>query len=186
MRVSFLLFLFFTLSARAETYIIQNDLSRLEFFARQNQAEIAGQFTDFSGRITFHEDNLAESKVEVIINLKAITTAYQAVADNLQQPDWLDSAAFPEAIFTGEKFILSSAENFQYQIDGRLTIKGKSQPITLYFNIEQADGKLAKAQGQASLKRKDYQIGWADSKTVANLVKLNFAIIAAIEVDPIL
>src|SRR5579862_4444596 len=70
--------------------IIPNE-STLTFTATQNGAPVTGTFTNFSGDINFDPAQLDKSNVKIIVNVGAISDAYNQLADTLKTADWFNS-----------------------------------------------------------------------------------------------
>ena len=67
----------------------------------------------------------------------------------------------------------------RYEAAAKLTIKNITLPITLRFTLDEFNTKAANITGEATLKRKDFKIGWDDTKSVSDEVKVKIALKAA-------
>lgn len=120
------------------------------------------RFDTTTGTIELDRDNQSGS-VEIDIDAASVSTGSDGFNQIMRSGDYFDSANFPKISFK------SSALHFDgpqlTQVDGDLTIKGISHPVTLQisnFNCrfmliygKQACG----ANGSASILRSDYKLG---------------------------
>ncbi|MDX2074053.1 MAG: YceI family protein [Alphaproteobacteria bacterium] len=144
--------------------------STLRFEAKQGTAVIAGEFASFSAHIAFHPEALPASKAEVIIDTGSVTASDDEAKDMLPKADWLDVKAFPQATFSTQSFTALGGKN--YEAHGTLTMKGVTIPVVLVFTLDEFSPEAASITGEAMLKRKDFRIGWDDTASVADEVKV--------------
>ena len=87
-----------------------------------------GRFDKKEGTVQF--DRAAKTgKVEVIFDLKSVSTGVEMLNKHLQSADFFDSAKFPEAKFVGDKFVFKGDK--VSEVVGSLTLRGKAMPVTL-------------------------------------------------------
>lgn len=174
-------FLLFPLVAFAEVpawEIIPNE-SSLTFTATQNGAPVTGKFKDFSGDINFDPAQLDKSNIKIIINIGSIWDPYNQLSDTLKSADWFNAKTFPQAIFQSTRFV--KAGDKTYQVNGTLTIRDKTKPITFNFTQQEYSQTKAKMMGGTTIKRTDFGIGqgeWSDTKVVKDDVQINFIVSA--------
>lgn len=86
------------------------------------------RFNKTSGTVVL-DKQAKNAKVDVTIDMTSIDTGFDAFDGHIQGADFLDTAKFPTATFKSTKV------NFEgdkpVSIDGKLTIKGITKPITL-------------------------------------------------------
>ena len=164
-------------AAALPTYRIIPDKSRIVFTAIQNHAPVQGSFTRFGGVIVFDSKQLARSSAKVTIDLASVTSATAQLAETLRSADWFDNARHPQAVFKASGF--NAMGKGRYEAQGTLTIKGIKQPVTLLFTVKELTLARATASGEALLKRTAFQVGWKDTTTVSDPVKVVFEIQAA-------
>ena len=87
-----------------------------------------GIFGDSTGQLQFDPAKPTASKVEITIPLGKVTTASAELTEHLKTADFFEVARFPEARFVSRSI---SGDGPAYDIEGDLTIKGKTQPVTL-------------------------------------------------------
>jgi polyisoprenoid-binding protein YceI len=93
------------------------------------------RFDNTTGTVVFDADAKTGS-VDITIDMKSVNTGFADFNGHLQGEDFLDTAKFPKATFKSTKV------NFQdgkpASIEGQLTIKGVTKPVTLTVTSFQA------------------------------------------------
>lgn len=92
-------------------------------------SNMIGDFKDIAGTFVFDQDNIADSKVELIIQAASIDTDHDARDEHLRSPDFLNVEEFPEITFVSTA-VEQTGDNTG-KITGNLTILGETKPITL-------------------------------------------------------
>jgi polyisoprenoid-binding protein YceI len=155
------------------------DKSSITFTATQNNAPVTGQFKTFTGEITFDSEQLSNSNVTITIDTDSVTTSYAEIAETLKKPDWFDVKIFPKATFKATSF--SKMGDHSYQANGTLTLRDKSVPLSLTFDIRPITKTTSVATGETILQRTTFGIGkgeWANTDSVKDEVKVNFSLTA--------
>ena len=142
--------------AAADTWTVKADASRLTFEAKQAGAAFSGAFPEWSADITFDPEDLAASKVAVIVDIATATTGDAQRDANLPTPNWFDAGTHPKAIFQSAAFKKNGDDT--YEAAGDLTLRGITKPATLVFKLT-IDGDAATMTGTAKLNRHDFEIG---------------------------
>ncbi|MHB1947230.1 MAG: YceI family protein [Gammaproteobacteria bacterium] len=158
--------------------IVPNE-SSLSFTATQNGAPVSGKFTKFSGDIHFDPNQLDKSHVKIIVDIGSISDAYNQLSDTLKTPEWFNTKVFPQAIFESKE--LTKTGDKTYQAKGNLTIRDKTQPVTLTFTQEEYTATKARMKGETTIKRTAFGVGqgeWADTKAVKDDVHIDFTVVA--------
>ena len=94
-----------------------------------------GRFRSFSGE--FHIGEIpSESSVEVTIDAASLDTTNDAADDSLKSDRFLDVEKYPQLHFRSTK--VDHVEGVRWQVQGDLTIKGVTRPITLDATFEGA------------------------------------------------
>lgn len=85
-------------------------------------------FSNTSGKVVF--DAQAKSgSVDITIDMKSVNTGFADFNGHIQGEDFLDTAKYPTATFKSSRVIFEGAQ--PKAIEGVLTIKGVSKPVTL-------------------------------------------------------
>lgn len=85
-------------------------------------------FTKTSGKVVF--DPAAKiGNVEIVIDMKSVNTGFADFNEHIQGEDFLDTAKFPTATFKSTRVVFEGDK--PKSIEGMLTIKGVTKPVTL-------------------------------------------------------
>jgi len=121
----------FAMAANAanETFVFDNNHSFARFgynhFGYSNQQS---RFDSMNGKIVI--DRAAKTgSVEVTIDPKSVSTGSTQFNGHLQGEDFLDSAKYPTITYKSTKFTFSGDK--LVSVDGNLTLKGVTKPVTL-------------------------------------------------------
>jgi polyisoprenoid-binding protein YceI len=172
------LFVSFAAYADVPAYKLVKEESSLKFIATMNGAPLEGTFKDFTADIHFDQDKPDQSNITVEVNTGSVAVANDDVQENIKLPEWLSAGAFPKATFTCKKL---SRNSQNYSGDGELTLRGKTMPVKIEFQMEHMDDYKAIASGSVTLHRHDFDVGegqWAKDDVVKNEVKVQFRITA--------
>ncbi|MFM7025056.1 MAG: YceI family protein, partial [Limnohabitans sp.] len=92
-------------------------------------------FKNTSGKVVFDAEAKTGS-VDIAIDMKSVNTGFDDFNGHIQGEDFLDTAKFPTATFKSTKVVFEGDK--PKSIDGVLTIKGVSKPVTLTVTSFQA------------------------------------------------
>lgn len=153
--------------------------STITFTATQNNSPVSGVFKTFSSEINFDPSALDSSSVKITVDTGSVSTSYKEVGETLKAPEWFDVKIFPQAIFTANHFTKTGDKT--YKAEGTLTIRDKTVPVVLTFNLEEYSATKARVKGETSLKRTQFGVGsgdWAKTDEVKDDVKVEFTLVA--------
>jgi len=145
--------------------------STLGFSATYDGEAFDGTFKTFTPQIRFDPAKPAGSLFDVRINLASADTKNEERDETLRGTDFFNTGRFAEARFTANKFRALGGNKFA--ADGTLNLHGITKPVTLAFTW--TPGAKTLLDGQATLKRLDFQVGtgdWADTAAMPNEVKV--------------
>ena len=166
-----------TLSFASVQWSMQPKESQLTFVGTQAGAPFEGKFEKFTADIKFDPKDLAGSRFDVKIDIASVNTRDGERDDTLKSADLFAVKQYPTAQYVAEKF--TDKGKGQYAATGKLTLRNVTKDVPIEFTFEeQATGGWLK--GSASLKRLDFGVGqgdWKDTETVANEVKVKFALL---------
>jgi polyisoprenoid-binding protein YceI len=154
--------------ASAQAWTVDKAQSRLGFTSKSDGQPFVGKFNQWDAQIAFDPANLGASSATVTIPLASVETDDPAKADSLKGDPWFATALFPSATF---KTGTIRAEGSGYVADGTLTIRDKTQNVSLPFDLV-IEGDVARMKGALTINRKDYGLGvggWEDSHVDANV-----------------
>lgn len=152
--------------------------SKLTFTGRQMRVPSTGEFRKFTPVIRFDPKNLAGSKVAVVIDTASASAGNKDIEKELKKPKWFHVEKFPRASFVTTKIVAKGGD--KYEATAELTIRDKKRVVTMPFTVK-IDGTNARAAGELSIKRLDYDIGideWKDTNIVADEVVIRFDLAA--------
>lgn len=158
----------------ANSWIVNNEKSKIEFKVDQDNSAVSGSFKKFSGKINFDPNKLDSSKVEFEVDTTSVDTSFASAIDTIKSAAWLASSQFPKAKFSSTNFIKLTFKD--YIMSGNLTIKGKTIPVKINFSFDSNENDFrnsdlsATARGSFVIKRSDFMVGDSDI-TKANGVK---------------
>ncbi len=124
-------------------------------------AKVRGTFKEFSGTVTIGE-TLGESSVEVTIDAASIDTGVEDRDNHLRSADFLDVESYPTLEFRSTAV---REKGDGYQVDGDLTIRGTTKPVTLdlaYLGIATDPWGNDKAMFSAEtrIEREEWGLTW--------------------------
>ncbi len=163
----------------SEFNLVQPDKSALGFTFRQMNVPVQGRFPKFTAQLAFDPAKPERARVNIAVDTSAIDAGSGEANDEVVGKPWFNVRMFPTATFTatGAKALGGG----KYEMNGQLSIKGKTQPLSAPFTLK-TEGSTGVFDGSFTLKRLDFAIGegpWADVGTVANDVQVTFRIVAA-------
>jgi len=159
-------------------WIIDYPHSQLTFIGLEGSNAFTGSFKKFQLQVDLDPAHSDTGKISADIDIASATAGSAERDSYLPQPDWFNTAAFPTAHF--ESTSITKTGDLAYTADGKLTIKGITQPVSLIFTLV-PEGDHWRAQGKVTLKRGDFHVGageWASETYVKNLVDVMFNVVA--------
>lgn len=166
-------------ASAAEFNAVDVARSSLAFTYRQMGVPVDGTFRKFGVSMRFDPAKPAAAKATMDVDLASIDTGSPDGNDEVAGKLWFDTKAYPVAHFVSTA--VKPLGGNRYQVDGKLTLKGRSKDVTGQLSYSQ-QGANAAFDGALVIKRGDFAIGegeWADFGTVANEVQIKFHILAA-------
>ena len=146
----------------AGTWEIDPVHSEVSFVVRHMVvSKVRGRFEKFSGTIVT-SDNLAESSVNVTIDASSISTSEPNRDNHVRSADFLDVENFPTLEFRSTSV---RSERGAYFIDGDLTIRGTTRPVTLKvevngFTPDPYGGTRAGFSATTEINRHDFKVSF--------------------------
>lgn len=120
------------------------------------------RFDKTSGKVVF--DKAARTgSVDIVIDMKSVNTGFPLFNEHIQGADFLDTAKYPTATFKSTKVTFEGDK--PSTIEGLLTIKGITKPVTLNVTSFQAmpHPMLKKdaigANASTTIKRSEFNAG---------------------------
>ncbi|WP_313950230.1 YceI family protein [Accumulibacter sp.] len=179
-RLAFAALLFASGSAQAvEFKQFLADQSSLQFVSRQMGVPVDGQFRKFNVKLAFDPAKPTAATARFELDLASVDAGSADADDEVVRKPWFNLNEFPTATFVSSAIRPLGGDNFE--LVGKLTIKGQTQELTAPFTFRQAGGNGV-FDGAFVLKRLDFAVGdgiWSDVSAVANEVQIKFHIVAA-------
>ena len=166
--------------ANASEYIIDNSHTTVGFSVKHMMiTNVKGDFKTYDGMIDFDKDKKTFKVLKASIDTASIDTENEKRDEHLKSDDFFNSTKFPKMTFEMTSY---KAEGNEGKMDGNLTIRGITKPITL--KIEDISTiKDFKGQNrvgfsfEGKINRLDYDLKWnkvleAGGVAVAEEVKI--------------
>lgn len=136
-------------------WVVIPDESTLGFEVTYNAAAVTGLFGNWAATIRFDPDDLADASAVVEIDMASYEMTDATLQTQAEGADGFDVATYPTAMFESTEF---RQEDLGYVMDGTLTLRGASIPVSVPFTFESEDD-TALVTGSAELNRIDFGIG---------------------------
>jgi len=164
---------------QAAPLTVDQEASSVSVTFTQMNVPVDANFTEFSADANFDPASPEQASAKVIIKTASFDFGPGAEEYNaeVRQPEWFDSAQFPEAVFEANGATASGDK--QYEVKGKLTIKGNTVDVVAPVSLSEQGGQWI-FTGELPIKRLDYGLGateWQDTSIVANEVIVKFKIV---------
>jgi len=122
--------------AAPETYVLDGSHTYPRFsYSHLGFSTQLSRFNTTTGKVVF--DKAAKTgSVDVEIDAKSVDTGSTLFNQHIQGEDFLDTAKYPKAIFKSTNVVFEGEK--PVKIEGNLTIKGVTKPVTLTVTSFQA------------------------------------------------
>jgi len=123
-------------SAAPQTYVIDSTHTFPRFsYSHFGYSTQLSSFSNTQGKVVLDAEAKTAS-VDVEIDIKSVNTGFADFNGHLQGEDFLDTARFPKATFKSTRVVFEGDK--PKAIEGQLTIKGVTKPVTLTVTSFQA------------------------------------------------
>jgi polyisoprenoid-binding protein YceI len=92
-------------------------------------------FSKTTGKVVFDAE-AKKGSVDIVIDTQSVSTGFADFNEHIQGEDFLDTTKFPQATFKSTKVVFEGDK--PQSIEGQLTIKGVTKPVTLTVTSFQA------------------------------------------------
>jgi polyisoprenoid-binding protein YceI len=159
----------------------QVDVSKSSVVATSKQMNVPtdGKFNKFSAQIAFDPAKPAAGSANITIDTGSYDLGDDDYNKQVRGAEWFDAARFPTATFVSSA--IAPAGGNKFNVTGKITIKGKSQTVTVPVTVTQS-GATETFDGALPIKRTQFDVGtgeWKDTSIVADDVVIKFHIVAA-------
>ena len=180
-----------TAASPTGTYAIDPSHSRIGFVARHAMVtKVRGSFNEFEGSGFFDADTPSNSHLELTITAASIDTRNADRDAHLRSNDFFDMEKHPEISFRSTA--VEQRDDDTYRVNGDLTIKGVTKPVTVDFEytgtaVDPFGNQRIGLDGTTTVNRKDWGVNWnaaleAGGVLVSEKVTLEFEV-SAIRTD---
>ncbi|MDX6235149.1 MAG: hypothetical protein QOH68_4316 [Nocardioidaceae bacterium] len=145
------------------TYAIDPSHAHVGFKARHLVvAKVRGSFNDVSGTVEIAEDPL-QSSVQVEVQLASIDTRDETRDGHLRSADFFDVENHPTMTFRSTGLRADGGD--RYELDGELTVRGITRPLTLHVTFDGTaqdpwGGERAVFSATGKVNREDFGLTW--------------------------
>ena len=146
----------------AGAYAFDKSHTTLGFVARHMISKVRGRFTEFDGEVKIGQ-TVQDSSVTVEIKAASVNTDSEQRDGHLRGDDFFDVENHPNLTFTSTE--LRVGEGSAFELDGLLTIKDVTNPVTLRGEFlgsgpSLQGGTLAAFSAQITINREDWDLTW--------------------------
>jgi polyisoprenoid-binding protein YceI len=167
------------MAAAPTRYTLDPAKSKLEYAFVQAGAQNKGTFKKLTTTLDFAADNLAASKLDVVVDMTSLDSGDKERDDTLRGTDMFDIAKYQQARFTSAQIVKTAGG---YDAVGKLTLRGVSRdthvPFTLRTVTEQGKS-VSYLTGQTTIKRLDFGVGqgdWKSTEWVGDAVTVSYSV----------
>lgn len=121
------------MSQLSGTWNLDPTFSSVDFVLRYAMVnKFRGKFTDYSATIEFDQEHPENSRAQAAIKMASLNTLHSERDAHVRNADFFDTENYPEATFASTAFNVD--EHGTGTVDGELTLKGTTHPVT--FEVE--------------------------------------------------
>ena len=147
----------------ADAYSIDPSHSNMGFTIRHFFSRVPGHFTKFEGTISYDTQDVTKSTVNVSIDTASINTEEPKRDTHLRSADFFDAEKYPKITFVSNK--VTSVSPNKLKVDGMLTIRGVSKPVSLDVDLlgtgpDGWGGVRSGFEAKTKINRQDYGVAW--------------------------
>ena len=138
---------------------------------------VEGRFTKVGGEIVYSSAAPTAARAHVVIDTASFDLDDAGYNRELHKPEWFDVQRFPRATFDSET--VKAGAPGQFQVSGKLTIKGRSVTVAGPLSLRD-DGGAAVIEGRWPIRRLAFGIGageWKDTSVLADEVVVSFRLV---------
>ena len=127
-------------------------------------SNVKGQFAKVTGTLSLDESDIANSRVEAVIETSSIETRDAQRDAHLKSADFLDAEKFPTLSFTTTG--VTGGQEGELSVKGDLTIRGVTRGVTFLVDGPTAPAKdpwgntRVAVSASTKINRKDFGLTW--------------------------
>ena len=155
---------------RAAEFKLSGDNTAVKFLGSKKDGKHAGSFPKLTGTFSV-EGDVTKAKLEVTLDIEAMTTDTPKLTAHLKSPDFFDAKRFTEAKFVSKSI---KAGTDGYVVSGDLTLHGVTHALSFPAKIDVAAGGVT-VSSAFDLNRHDWGISYGKGN-VNDLVKMTIEV----------
>ena len=155
-------------TAGGQKYAIMPPSSKIEFVGSKVTGSHNGSFEKFTGEIHYANNDIAQSHVQITIDMTSVKTDDPKLTEHLKTADFFDVAKFPEAKFESTTIKAGGEKGATHTVTGNLTLRGATKSITFPATIS-VTADVATVDADFAINRKDFGINYPGAQD--NLIR---------------
>jgi polyisoprenoid-binding protein YceI len=146
------------------SWTLDSTHTTIEFSVRHmGISTVKGTFHEVSGEAEIDPENPTKSRGRVEIAIESIDTRNEQRDNHLRSADFFDAAQHPKAVF--DVTAVRHLRDDRYEVDGELTIRGATRPITLRAELSEFitdpwGNQRAAVTVEGEINRGEFGLGW--------------------------
>ena len=144
--------------------------------------DVEGRFDEFDGTIVYDAARPEASRIDWRVKVKSVDTDEPKRDESLQQSEYFDAARHPELTFVSDR--VTRAGGDQLDVQGRITIRGRTQPLTVRVRHQTVAGSngspsVERFETQFTINRYDFGVvgGRVLGPVISRDVRVKFVIV---------
>lgn len=128
---------------------------------------VTGRFSEFDIDFVFDPNDLAGSKVKVVIKVNSVNTGNEKRDNDLRSDNFFGSKTYPEMIYESEK--IERTDENEYLMHGKLTIKETTKDVAIPFTVlgtmdhpRRKGVEIMSVKSELKINRNEYGVGTGD------------------------
>jgi polyisoprenoid-binding protein YceI len=147
-------------AAGGQKYVITPQNSKVEFIGSKVTGSHNGSFEKFSGEIDYANNDPAQSRVNITMDMNSVKTDDPKLTQHLMTPDFFDVTRYPQATFASTAIKPGGEKGASHTVTGNLTLHGVTKSITFPATIAVTSNE-ASVDANFAINRKDFGINYA-------------------------
>lgn len=162
--------------AQALEWALNKLQSRITFEMVAADGSLSGQFEQFEAEIRFDPDYLDITEIRAVVDMNTVSTGTPSYDEMLRSPQWFDTQTYPAAGFVATTLHEGEVDG-QYILQGNLTIRGVSAPVSIPVTISIAQGD-ARVTGETVIDRNAFGLGAGAQAAPGDIVVIRIDLLA--------
>lgn len=141
----------------AGSWILDESRTEIRLTSRSmwGLAPVKGVFRQVSGAGTVSPAGDVTARITVAA--RSIDTKHKGRDDHLRSADFFDVDSYPAITFTVDEV---TAAGSGLTVAGQLSVRGRTQPVTIDVSVSGFDGQEAHLDGELHVNRSDFGLTW--------------------------